>query len=137
MGNRRLNYYVGGQIITHAHLEKTMYLLGYLPKEDRVHLIDKQKNIVSYHILLSILQYQTVVNRGDMEMASQLLKTIPESEHSNVARFLETQGFKEEALIVSRDTDQKFDLSLELKKLDIALEILESLPATEKETTDT
>merc|ERR1712146_845952 len=137
MGNRRLNYYVGGQIITHAHLEKSMYLLGYLPKEDRVYLIDKQKNIVSYHILLSILQYQTAVNRGDMDMASQILKSIPESEHSNVARFLETQGYKEEALAVSRDSDQKFDLALELKKLNLAQDILEKLPANERETTDT
>ena len=31
----RLNYYVGGEIVTVAHLDRTMYLLGYIP-QDRV-----------------------------------------------------------------------------------------------------
>lgn len=28
----RLNYYVGGEIVTVAHLERPLYLLGYLPE---------------------------------------------------------------------------------------------------------
>ena len=35
-------------------------------------------------------------------MANALLPSIPESELSNVARFLESQGYKEEAIVVSR-----------------------------------
>jgi hypothetical protein len=38
--NNRLNYFVGGEVITMAHLHHTMYMLGYLPKEDRVFLVD-------------------------------------------------------------------------------------------------
>ena len=54
----RLNYYVGGEIVTVAHLEKTLYLLGYLPDVNRVFLADKELNIVSYALELSVLQYQ-------------------------------------------------------------------------------
>jgi len=74
----RLNYYVGGQIMTLAHLAKNMYLLGYLPKENRVYLIDKQHNIYSYNLLVSVLVYQSAIVRKDLEAAASCLKNIPE-----------------------------------------------------------
>ena len=42
----------------------------------------------------------------------------------HVARFLESQGFKEEALALSTDPDQRFDLAVQLAKLDVAKEIM-------------
>jgi coatomer subunit beta' len=65
-GNR-LNYFIGGQVVTLAHLDRTMYVLGYLQKENRVYLTDKQHNIVSYQLLLSVLVYQTAIVRRDFE----------------------------------------------------------------------
>lgn len=44
---------------------------------------------------------------------------IPEAEYANIARFLEAQGFKEEALAVTTDLDHKFDLSMQLNRLDV------------------
>ena len=75
-------------------------------------------------MLLAVLEFQTAVVRDDIEAANEILPSIPESEHNSVARFLESQGLKEEALSVTKDPDQKFDLSLELGKLDVAYEIL-------------
>lgn len=46
------------QIMTLCHLEGPRYLLGYMAREDRVFLMDKQRQIVSYKLLLSVLQYQ-------------------------------------------------------------------------------
>lgn len=139
----RLNYSVGGQIETLVHLETsaggaTMHtILGYLAKEDRVFLIDKGLNIVSYRVTLAVLQYQTAVMRGDFDTANDLLGSIPEEEYTKVARFLESQGFKEEALQVTRDPDHKFDLSLELKHVEMAHQILLETPVEDKESTDT
>lgn len=31
----RINYYVGGEIVTISHLDHTMYILGYVAKENR------------------------------------------------------------------------------------------------------
>lgn len=31
----RINYYVGGEIVTISHLDRTMYLLGYVAKDNR------------------------------------------------------------------------------------------------------
>ncbi|KAG5179548.1 coatomer WD associated region-domain-containing protein [Tribonema minus] len=132
----RLSYYVGGEVMTLCHLDHPMYMLGYLPKEDRVYLMDKAKGIYSYKVLQSYLQYQTAVVRKDFEAANALLPSIPASEYTAVARFLESQGFKEEALAVSRDPDHRFDLACELGKLALARELLDAIPPAEYDTLD-
>ncbi|KAI2507945.1 Coatomer WD associated region [Fragilaria crotonensis] len=139
----RLNYSVGGQIQTLVHLPTSSAgatqhrILGYLAKEDRVYLVDKALNIVAYKVMLSVLQYQTAVMRGDFDTANDLLGTIPESEYTKIARFLESQGFKEEALAVTTDSDHKFDLSIELGQIDIALALMQETPEEDKDSTDT
>lgn len=139
----RLNYSVGGQIETLVHLDTSAggtaqhSILGYLAKEDRVFLIDKALNVVSYKVMLAVLQYQTAVMRGDFDSANELLPSIPVEEYTKVARFLESQGFKEEALAVTQDSDHKFDLSLELGHVDMAHQILLETPEEDKESTDT
>lgn len=47
-GLNRINYYVGGEIVTISHLDRTMYLLGYVARDNRLYLGDKELNIVSY-----------------------------------------------------------------------------------------
>jgi coatomer subunit beta' len=139
----RLNYSVGGQIQTLVHLDTSAggttkhTILGYLAKEDRVYVIDKSLNISSYRILLSVLEYQTAVMRGDFDSANELLPAIPESEYTTVARFLESQGFKEEAMAVTSDPDHKFDLALELSHIDVAHMLMEETAEEDKDSTDT
>jgi len=142
-GAGRLNYSVGGQIETLVHLEtsaggQTQHtVLGYLAKEDRVYLIDKSLNIVAYKVMLAVLQYQTAVMRGDFDSANTLLPNIPESEYTKVARFLESQGFKEEAFEVTTDPDHKFDLALELGQTETAHALLVETPEEDKDSTET
>lgn len=115
----RLNYYVGGEVITLAHLDKPFYVLGYIPKENRVYLIDKQFNVISYPLLVSVLIYQTAIVRGDFDSAAQALLQIPKEHHNRLARFLESQNHKELALEVSNDPDHQFELSLQLDRIDV------------------
>lgn len=119
----RLNYLVGDQTYTISHFDQGMYVLGYLPRDGRVYLADKDVNVVSFGLSLSMVEYQTVVLRGDMDMAAELLKDIPQDQINKVARFLEGQGYKDMALEVATDPEHRFDLALSLNNLDIALEI--------------
>ncbi|KAJ8357468.1 hypothetical protein SKAU_G00202620 [Synaphobranchus kaupii] len=119
----RLNYFVGGEIVTIAHLDRTMYLLGYIPKDDRLYLGDKELNIVSYSLLVSVLEYQTAVMRRDFGMADKVLPTIPKEQRTRVAHFLEKQGFKQQALAVSSDPEHRFELALQLGELKIAYQL--------------
>ncbi|KAF6156074.1 hypothetical protein GIB67_038066 [Kingdonia uniflora] len=57
----RLNYCVGGEVTTMFHLDRPMYLLGYLAGQSCVYLIDKEFNVIGYTILLSLIEYKTLV----------------------------------------------------------------------------
>ncbi|KAJ8389588.1 hypothetical protein AAFF_G00118250 [Aldrovandia affinis] len=124
----RLNYFVGGEITIAHPLHTwtgywTMYLLGYIPKDDRLYLGDKELNIVSYSLLVSVLEYQTAVMRRDFGMADKVLPTIPKEQRTRVAHFLEKQGFKQQALAVSSDPEHRFELALQLGELKIAYQL--------------
>jgi len=73
----RLNYSVGGEIFTIAHLDRQMYLLGYVPQHNRLYLVDKNLNMVCYTLQLSVINYQTAILRQDYEAAEKLRPTIP------------------------------------------------------------
>ncbi|PHH93106.1 hypothetical protein CDD83_958 [Cordyceps sp. RAO-2017] len=119
----RLNYLVGDQTYTVSHFDKAMYVLGYIQRDSRIYLADKDVNVTSFGLSLPVLEYQTLVLRDDMETAAELLPTIPTDQLNKIARFLEGQGHKELALEVATDPEHKFDLALGLNQLDIALEL--------------
>ncbi|EFW99561.1 copi vesicle coat subunit [Grosmannia clavigera kw1407] len=119
----RLNYLVGDQTYTISHTDVPMYILGYIQRDSRIYLADKDINVTSFALSVSLLEYETCVLRGDMDAAAELLPTIEDSQMNKVARFLEGQGLKELALEVATDPDQKFDLALSLNRLDVALEL--------------
>jgi Coatomer WD associated region len=83
----------------------TLLLLSLLPPSNNTVTITNHNT--SYKVLQSYLQYQTAVVRKDFATANALLPSIPVTEYTAVARFLESQGFKEEALAVSRDPDHR------------------------------
>lgn len=100
-----------------------MYSLGFIQRDSRIYLADKDVNVTSFALSLPVLEYQTLVLRGDMETAAELLTSIPADQLNKIARFLEGQGYKELALEVATDPEHKFDLALALNQLDTALDL--------------
>lgn len=119
----RLNYLVGDQTYTISHFDQAMYLLGYIQRDSRIYLADKDVNVTSFALSLSVVEYQTLVLREDMESAAELLPSIPTDQLNKIARFLEGQGQKELALEVATDPEHKFELALALGQLPTALEL--------------
>lgn len=107
--------------------------MGYIPAQNRVYLADKDVNVYAYALSLSVVEYQTAILREDLEMAAQLLPTLPKDQLNKVARFLEGRGMKELALEVTTDPDHKFELSLALDHLDSAISIAREIPEAEAE----
>ncbi len=128
----RANYIVGEQVSTISHFDKNLYLLGYLPKENRVYLTDKDMNVVSYSLPLTLIEYQTAVIRGDLETAEKLLPSVPEEHRNRIAKFLEGRGMKERALEISTDPEHCFELALGLNRLNVAFDIAAKLEDPEK-----
>ena len=55
--------------------DRTLYLLGYIPRDNRVYLGDKELNVVSYSLQLSVLEYQTAIMRKDFDTADKVCCT--------------------------------------------------------------
>eukprot|EP01012_Entosiphon_sulcatum_P011223 TRINITY_DN1674_c0_g1_i1.p1 TRINITY_DN1674_c0_g1~~TRINITY_DN1674_c0_g1_i1.p1 ORF type:complete len:960 (-),score=214.18 TRINITY_DN1674_c0_g1_i1:111-2699(-) len=131
--NQRLNYYIGAERCTLAVLDRHMNLLGYVPKENRVFLVDKERNIVSYQMDMSVIEYQTAIVRGDLEGAQKIiLPKVPEQHRPKIARFLDAQGHKEIAMNVTTDDEHKFELAVALKRLDIVHTIAKRAGSVQK-----
>lgn len=128
----RLNYYVGGEIVTIAHLDRILYLLGYIPAHNRLYLGDKELNVVSYSLLLSVLEYQTAVMRKDFETADKVLPSIPKEQRTRVAHFLEKQNFKVQAMAVTCDPEHKFELALGLGDMKVAYGLAKEAESEQK-----
>uniref|UniRef100_A0A2N9FTN9 Coatomer subunit beta' n=1 Tax=Fagus sylvatica TaxID=28930 RepID=A0A2N9FTN9_FAGSY len=128
----RLNYCVGGEVTTMFHLDRPMYLLGYLASQSRVYLIDKEFNVMGYTLLVSLIEYKTLVMRGDLERASEVLPSIPKEHHNSVARFLESRGMIEDSLEVATDPDYRFELAIQLGRLEVAKSIASEVQSESK-----
>ncbi|OBT54865.1 hypothetical protein VE04_03765 [Pseudogymnoascus sp. 24MN13] len=128
----RLNYLVGDQTYTISHFDQPMYLLGYIQRDSRIYLCDKDVSVTSFSLSLSVVEYQALVLRDDMESAAELLPSIPAAESNKIARFLEGQGHKELALSVATDPEHKFDLALALNQLPTALALARVADAEHK-----
>lgn len=100
-----------------------MYVLGYLARDGKIYLCDKDVKVVSFALSLALVEFQTLVLRGELEAAMEMLPEIGGDQKSKVARFLEGQGYKEEAFEVATDPEHRFDLALSLGKLYDALEL--------------
>uniref|UniRef100_A0A0D9YP38 Beta'-coat protein n=1 Tax=Oryza glumipatula TaxID=40148 RepID=A0A0D9YP38_9ORYZ len=99
----RLNYCVGGEVTTLFHLDRQMYLLGYLANQSRVYLIDKQFNVVGYTLLLTMIEYKTLVMRGDFDRANALLPSIPKEQHDRQLPLRHKLDMAEECLLHAMD----------------------------------
>ncbi|KAF2864518.1 Coatomer, beta' subunit [Piedraia hortae CBS 480.64] len=119
----RLNYLVGDQVYTISHFDEPHYVLGYLPRDGRVYVCDKDVQVISFALSVNVIEYQTLVLRGDLDAANEMLPEIPNDQKNKIARFLQGQGYKEQALEVATDTEHRFELALGLGRLEIALEL--------------
>ena len=108
-----------------GNADKKQYILGYDGKQNRLYLVDKSLNIYTHRLLLSVLNFQVCVLNGDLDSAQQLVKSIPQSFHSKLAKFLEQNGQREMAFHLTPDLDHKFELALLLNQVDEARNIAE------------
>ncbi len=63
--------------------------------------------MVSFTLLLSLIEFKTLIMRGDASAAFALLPNIPKEHHDGIARFLEAKGLVSEALDIATDANYK------------------------------
>lgn len=124
-GNR-LCYWIGGQVFTIAHYDNQLYFVGYVAKEDRVFLVDKDAEFYSYYLSSGLLAFQNLVLAGELEESRAALVRIPPDQMSRAAVFLESNGNLDFAYEITPDADHRFELALRMDRLDLAKDVAES-----------
>jgi coatomer subunit beta' len=96
-----------------------------MAEHNRIYLINRDLQIVSYAIDLSLIDYKAAITKKDFAAAQLAFARVPQSLYTRAARFLEHQGFLSEALELTLDADHKLELALQLDRLPLACEIVE------------
>lgn len=122
-GANRICYVVGGQMYQVGLAERPVYLVGFLPRENRLVCVDKDVNVSTHVLAMAVIDYETAILRGDLATAHSLAPSIPPEQANKVAQFLDTQGLKDLALAMATDVELKFELAVQLKRLDLAYEL--------------
>ena len=91
-------------------------LLGYLPRENLLVLVDYQRKIIGFNLPYALLDFEVSIADGEEPDP----ESVPEEYRASCAKFLKQIGQKELALEVATDPVMKFDLALELERLDVA-----------------
>mmetsp|Transcript_25302 Transcript_25302/g.19054 ORF Transcript_25302/g.19054 Transcript_25302/m.19054 type:complete len:232 (-) Transcript_25302:572-1267(-) len=112
-----ISYLLGNKILKLTSTDKKFFIIGYDSKQNRLYLVDKSLNIVSYSLLLSLVNYQAAILDNDLHGAAQFFKDIPVAYHSKLAKFLEANDQKEKAFEITPDEDHKFELAISLSKI--------------------
>ena len=76
MNNKnKLNYAIEDKIFSITTLNGNYLLLGYLSSLNRIYLMDKSHNVISYSFPLSFINYQMKILKGDIEGAKKVNKS--------------------------------------------------------------
>ena len=127
-----INYMIGNKIMKLTNTDKKYFILGYDSKQSRLYLVDKSLNIVSYALLIALVNFQSAILSDDIHGAEQFFKDIPETFHSKLAKFLEANNQREMAFQITPDKDHKFELALTLNKIEHAYLISEEQASVDK-----
>jgi len=66
VANMRLQCSVAGQIETLAHLDRPMYIIGYMPEHNKIFLIDRELSVVSYMLHVALIEYQARTHLSEL-----------------------------------------------------------------------
>ncbi len=119
----KINYSISGKIFNYAHTDKKKFLIGFIPSQNRLYLIDKSFSVISFEVPLTVTEYQSLMVNQQYEKALSILPTIPVKYMDKLAKFLDSIDLKEAAFDLVRDIDHKFELALQLNKINEAYEI--------------
>lgn len=104
-----------------------MYILGYLSKDNRVYLTDKDISVISFAFPQAFIEYQSAVIGENLEAANHLLPTLTDDQRNKAAVFLETRGLFEEAFSVSKDPEHRFELASKFENVEQMYELAQLL----------
>ena len=128
----KISYTINDKVFNITTLSNKYFLLGYLESTNKIYLINKDLQLISYNFPYSFIKYQMAILDKDFSGAEKILKTIPESFNEAVFKFLEKFELYELCYKITKTLNQKFSLAIKLKKLLEAYDIAKNSKNSEK-----
>jgi coatomer subunit beta' len=128
----KINYAIDDKIFSITTLNSNYSLLGYLPSTNKIYLMNKSFNLISYTFPLSFVSYQMAILKGNYEQAEKVFSTIPPDYIERVTNFLEKFEHYELCYHLCSNINQKFSLAIKLKKLKDAWHIASEQNSADK-----
>ena len=114
----KINYIIQDKIFNVTTLSTRYFLLGYLEATNKIYLMNKNYQLISYTLPLNFLNYQQEISNKNFEKAEEILKKIPDNFNEKIIQFLEKFEYVELAYKIVKNLNHKFSLALKLKKLE-------------------
>ena len=128
----KINYALNDKVFPITTLGNKYYLIGYLNTLDRLFLMNKQFQLISFKLPYTFIQYQIAIVNNNITKANTLYNSIPPEYHSKVISFLEKFNLSHISYSLTKDSNLKFSLAIKLHKLEDAWEIAKNENNTEK-----
>ena len=128
----KISYTINDKIFNITTLSNRFFLLGYLESTNKIYLINKNFQLISYSFPYSFIKYQLAIVEKNFDEAEKILPKIPENFLENVIKFLEKFELNELSYKITKNPNQKFSLAIKLKKLNEAYEIAQKSKNSEK-----
>lgn len=128
----KICYSINEKIFQITTLSSNYFLLGYLQTTNKLYLMNKSFQLISYLFPYSFVKYQLAIIDKDFDNASKIFTTIPDEFNEKVINFLEKFGLNELSYSITKNVNQKFSLAIKLQKLDDAWEMAKSENNPEK-----
>ena len=128
----KINYTIHQKIFNITTLSKKYYLLGNLSNTNRLYLINKDFQLISYVFPQNFINYQIAILDKNYDLAEKLLQNIPEEYNEKVINFLEKFNLSDLSYKITKNPNQKFSLAIKLKKLNDAYQIANESKSSEK-----
>jgi coatomer subunit beta' len=128
----KINYSLEDRVFSITTLNNNFSLLGYLSSLNKLFLMNKQFQLVSYSFPLSFINYQMAILKKDFEAASKIFPTMPVDYLEKVTNFLEKFDYYDLSYKITTNPTHKFSLAIKLNKIRDAYDLVKESPTTEK-----
>ena len=128
----KISYTINDKVFNITTLSNRFFLLGYLESTNKIYLMNKNFQLISYTFPYDFIKYQMAILEKDFTTAEKLLKKIPDSFNDAIIKFLEKFELYDLCYKITKNPNQKFSLAIKLKKLDEAYEIAKNSKNSEK-----
>jgi len=128
----KISYTINDKVFNITTLSNRYFLLGYLESTNKLYLINKDLQLISYSFPHAFIKYQMAILDKDFDTAEKLVEKIPDSFNDAIFKFLEKFELYELCYKITKNINQKFSLAIKLQKLSEAYDIAKNSKNSEK-----